>query len=251
MEKKENAIAKVEESNGLFTKYQRDAKLLLMSSFLPDHFSKEPDQFRRIANVCVALEMAARFKKFSPLTVLQQIYFIGGAPAWKSSFIMTLLKSQGLKVTFEEEGDWTKPETNPKTRAKAKDADGFIYYSTWIDLDLVKKEGWDKKTGSKWLSMPAQMARYRSSTFLARAYWPELLCGYYTTDEQADIQNINAPEKTYAIEAEFEAPEPVKKDTTPECIKECNNYNYADGPSQTQFAAARQKLFGSLDDNDA
>jgi len=237
---KETAIAKFETANlpaapvdvsgTLYAKFQRDGKLLIASAFLPEHFNNPKDSpARRLANVCVAMELASHFKDFGPLQVIQQIYFVGGQPSWKSSFVISLLKSQGLKVTHEEEGDWEKPDENTRTRCVAIDKQGMKYASTWITPKLVVKEGWDKKPGSKWLSMPAQMARYRSAAFLARAYWPELLMGYYTTDERADFINGEPPEECY----EVEAPQPAY--TPPASVQKTMDYDYSNGPTPEQW----------------
>lgn len=194
-----------EAGNSLFTRFQRDSRLLMASAFLPEQFNnpKEPAA-RRMANICVAMELSSHYPTFPALAVMQQIYFVGGAPAWKSSFVLSLLKSKGLKLKYEEEGDWEKPTEETRTRCVAIDEDGEKYCGTWITPKLVSKEGWDRRNGSKWLSMPAQMARYRSATYLARAYWPELLMGYYTTDERADFTDGKAPEDDFPVVDETE-----------------------------------------------
>lgn len=227
-------------AGGMFTKYQREAKLLLQSSFLPERFSdpKVPEP-RRIADVCVGMELASQFTKFNPLQVMQQIYFVGGQPAWKSSFVVTLLKSEGVKVTFEEIGSFAEDRAKAKTRAIGTDKSGMRYYSTWITWEVVHGNGWDNKAGSKWLSMPDQMARYRAATFLARAYWPELLMGYYTTDERADFTNGEPPEECYFAD-EPQKPEPAYN--PPESIKKCQDYKYEDGPTAEQWQAAKDTL---------
>lgn len=205
-ESSELALAQPAEADtALYTKFQRDGRLLMASAFLPEHFnSPKETKERRLANICVAMELASHFPTFPQISVLQQVYFVGGQPAWKSSFVMSLLKSQGLKVQYEEEGDWEAPDEKTRTRCIAADKDGIRYASIWITPTLVRKEGWDKRTGSKWLSMPAQMARYRSATYLARAYWPELLMGYYTTDERADFTDGKAPEDDFPVVDETE-----------------------------------------------
>ncbi|MCQ2211364.1 MAG: recombinase RecT [Paludibacteraceae bacterium] len=177
---------KESEDSTVYVKYQRDAKLIIQSDFLPNQFRNGPPE-KVIANVCILCSMAEQFK-LTPIQLAEQMYLVKGRPAWRSSFVLSLLKTQGLKVTFEEIGDW---DTDPdaKTRCIATDKNGEQYMSTWITKKLVQDEGWMKSSDSKWLTMPAQMARYRSATFLLRAYWPELLMGYYTTDEQEDINS--------------------------------------------------------------
>jgi hypothetical protein len=85
-----------------------------------------------------------------------------------------------------------------------------------ITLTMAKAEGWSTKNGSKWLTMPGQMLRYRAASFWSRAYASDLSLGFYTQDEVKDfaeptrnvtpISPIKPIEK--AIEKEI-VPEPV------------------------------------------
>ena len=52
---------------------------------------------------------------------------------------------------------------------------------------MVKAEGWDSKTGSKWKTMPEQMFKYRAAAFWQRAYAPEISMGLQTAEEAIDI----------------------------------------------------------------
>ena len=56
-----------------------------------------------------------------------------------------------------------------------------------VSWRMVKAEGWLNKDGSKWKTMPEQMFRYRSATFLARLYCPEVMMGIRTVEELEDI----------------------------------------------------------------
>jgi hypothetical protein len=52
---------------------------------------------------------------------------------------------------------------------------------------MVKAEGWDSKSGSKWKSIPSQMFCYRAAAFFGRLYCPERLLGMQTAEELQDI----------------------------------------------------------------
>jgi hypothetical protein len=56
-----------------------------------------------------------------------------------------------------------------------------------ITLEMARKEGWSTKNGSKWLTMPGQMLRYRAASFWSRAYASDLSLGFYTQDEVRDF----------------------------------------------------------------
>lgn len=56
-----------------------------------------------------------------------------------------------------------------------------------VSIDMAIKEGWFTKNGSKWQTMPELMLHYRSGTFFARLYAPELLMGIPSADEIQDM----------------------------------------------------------------
>ena len=53
-------------------------------------------------------------------------------------------------------------------------------------MEMADKEGWTKKSGSKWLTMPDQMLIYRAAAFWSRAYAPEISMGFHTKEEAED-----------------------------------------------------------------
>jgi hypothetical protein len=56
---------------------------------------------------------------------------------------------------------------------------------------MAKAEGWTKKNGSKWLTMPEQMFMYRAGAFWSRVYAPELSLGMSTAEEIIDTVGID------------------------------------------------------------
>jgi hypothetical protein len=92
-----------------------------------------------------------------------------------------------------------------------------------ITLEMAKKEGWSTKSGSKWLTMPGQMLRYRAASFWSRAYASDMSLGMYTQDEVRDFAEpprnvtpakvnpfIEEPAETQEIEAEVVQPVEVE-----------------------------------------
>ena len=57
-------------------------------------------------------------------------------------------------------------------------------------MDTARKEGWIKN--SKYKTMPEQMLRYRSATWLIRTHCPEVLLGMQSSEEIQDVQ-VNVP----------------------------------------------------------
>jgi hypothetical protein len=55
---------------------------------------------------------------------------------------------------------------------------------------MAEGEGWTKKAGSKWLTMPDLMFTYRAGAFFARVYAPDITLGMMTSEEAADIAPI-------------------------------------------------------------
>ena len=75
---------------------------------------------------------------------------------------------------------------------------------------MVEAEGWASKNGSKWMTMPAQMFRYRAAAFFIRSVAPEISFGFHTQEEiqdgveivDADSVVINEAETTVLAQAE-------------------------------------------------
>jgi len=55
-------------------------------------------------------------------------------------------------------------------------------------MEMARKEGWVSKSGSKWVTMPQLMLRYRAAAFFIRTTAPELTMGLHTDDEIIDIE---------------------------------------------------------------
>jgi len=159
---------------------QRVAKMLSSSDLAPPQFKGN------LANTLIALEIANRLGA-SPLSVMQNLHIIHGRPSWSAQFIIACLNSCGKfsPLRFEMTGK----DDALECRAVATDlSTGERIEGPAASIQMAKKEGWHSKAGSKWVTMPELMLRYRSATFFGRLYAPEILMGMSTSDELQDIQ---------------------------------------------------------------
>lgn len=179
-----NEIQLVPESEQAWALIQRKAKALTSASLVPEIY-RGPNG---LANAIVALEMAERLGA-SPLLVMQNLHVIQGRPSWSASFLIATVNQCGrfTPLRFETRGDDPRAD-DYRVRAYAEDkASGERCVGEWIDWPMVRGEGWNKKAGSKWLTMPGQMFRYRAASFWTRVFAPEVSMGIYTADEIEDM----------------------------------------------------------------
>lgn len=164
-----------------FAAAQRMAKALASSSLVPQLYRDN------IANCIIAMELASRIR-VSVLAAMQNLDVIQGKPSWSSKFLIATVNASGrfTPLRFEWDG---KPGTDAwACRAVAKDrASGERCEGPWITWTMATKEGWTKKNGSKWLTMPELMFCYRSAAFWSRIYCPEISLGFHTSEELQDI----------------------------------------------------------------
>lgn len=164
-----------------FTLRQREAKALAASDLIPGNF--QGTSSTAIANVMVAMEMATRMNA-SVLMVMQNLHVIHGRPGWSAQFLIATFNASGrftaIKYRFNDDRTACKAVTTEKET-------GEVLEGTEITMAMADAEGWSKKAGSKWKTMPEQMLCYRAAAFLIRAVAPEIGLGLYTADELKDI----------------------------------------------------------------
>ena len=205
-----------------FGHMQRVAKILAMSPLFPEHLRKG-SQENAIANGVLVLNMAARLNE-DPLTVAQNIYFVGGKPGWGASYMISKANQHGV---FRNPIDWDikgKGEDLAVTAFGELKATGKRVQVT-CDMKMAKAEGWTKN--AKYQSMPEQMLRYRSATFLIRLYCPEVMVGVPAAIENElsmkDVTPDYEPASYIEAEAEEESnpePEQSKPDQKSAAAKE-------------------------------
>lgn len=180
---KRNMVASLE--NGIYSSsdtfqlaYQM-AKGLSQSTLVPQQFQNNP------ANCLIALEQSNRLN-ISPMAVMQNLYIVQGKPSFSSSFIIGLINASG-KYDMELQFDEEEKDGKPYACTCWTELNGRKVTGIKITMDMAEKEGWLKKNGSKWQTMPQVMLRYRAASFFARMNCPELSIGLYSKEELDDF----------------------------------------------------------------
>jgi hypothetical protein len=200
---------------------QRIAKALASSTLIPQQFQGQAGY----ANCLVALNISRRMG-MDPLMVMQNLHIIHGRPSWSSQFIIGLVNGCGrfspLRYDITGKGDTlacTAVATELKTGEELRGPE--------VTMAMAKREGWTTKSGSKWLTMPDLMIRYRSAAFWGRLYIPELLVGIQTQEEVLDIEPVvisdpapatSVQELNEKITKQNPAAQPVKQEEVQEVV---------------------------------
>ena len=167
-----------------FELQQRMGQMLTASTIVPETYRGN------LGNCVIAIDMAQRMN-MNPIMVMQNLYIVHGNPAWSARFMVACVNQCGRFTPLEYEVVGENPADKTfKCRALAYDRNDVKkerpLYGTWITWEMVDGEGWSKKSGSKWLTMPEQMFRYRAASYWAKVYAPEISMGFPTRDELAD-----------------------------------------------------------------
>lgn len=205
-----------------FDQIQRVAKALSASTLVPVQYRAfaEVKEYGKVVghnpnpaglpNCIVALNMAQRMGA-DPLMVMQNLYVIEGRPSWSSQFIIASINSCGrfspLRFDISEPGkaeeitysatfwkDGKKVTEQRKAKIKHQTCRAWVIEKEsgdrldgpLVSIQMAIEEGWLTKNGSKWLTMPEIMLRYRAASLLGRLYAPELLMGLQTREEVED-----------------------------------------------------------------
>jgi hypothetical protein len=164
-----------------FDMLQRQAKMFSASTLVPKDFQGN------IANCAIAINIAKRLGT-DPFMTIQNVDVIHGRPSFRATFLIAMVNSSGRfePLQFKMEGAEGSPDRSCIAWAKSKD-DGSVLEGPKITLAMAKAEGWSTKSGSKWITMPELMLRYRSAAFFARLYAPDITLGMMTADEAHDV----------------------------------------------------------------
>lgn len=156
------------------------------SGMVPRDYINKPD------NCFVACELAARMN-VSPTLVMQNLYIVQGARRGRDKPALRLSTAAGSLTMICNLPLSEIPGTLTHGCFAHTHKDGREIRSTTITMKMAADEGWSKKAGSKWLTMPEQMMMYRSAAFFARVYCPNVLMGFGTADEAEDIAPAEKP----------------------------------------------------------
>lgn len=184
-----------------FEQMQRVGKMLALSPLFPAHLrtGSEPE---RIANGVLVMNMAVRLRE-DPLTVAQNIYFVGGRPGWNTTYMIAKANMHGV---FKDPIDWevTGKGDNLSATAFAVLAGTGKRVQMTADMEMAKAEGWTKN--AKYKSIPETMLRYRSAAALIRMYCPEVMigipAGIEVETEMRDVTPSRAQEVSRSVVAD-------------------------------------------------
>jgi len=174
-------------STEAFETAQRMATALNASTMVPPQYQGRDN----IGNALIALEVAQR-SGASVFAVMQNLHVIHGRPSWSSKYLIATVNQSGRfsePLSYEFKG--TEGQDDWGCRAKTKTKSGTEVVGPWITIGIAKKEGWYGKNGSKWQTMPELMLRYRAASMFCNTVCPELALGMQTTEEVADIIDVD------------------------------------------------------------
>jgi len=163
-----------------FELMQRQAKMFSVSTMVPKEFQGN------ISNCFIAIDMANRTGA-SVMMVMQNLYIVHGRPGWSSQFLIATINASGRFSSMRFRFVGEKGKASYGCFAVATElATGEVLEGSTITMAMAEKEGWSTKNGSKWLTMPEQMLRYRAASFFVRVFCPELSMGLHSADEIED-----------------------------------------------------------------
>lgn len=211
-----------------FELLQRVAKAFASSTLVPVQYQGN------LANCMIALNIARRLKA-DELMVMQNLYIVHGNPGWSAKFLIACVNTCGRFTAMRYEWKGEPGADNFGCRAWAIEREtNERLNGVWIDWKMVKAEGWNSKSGSKWKTMPDQMFVYRAAAFWQRAYAPEISMGLNTAEELADVVNVNA-DGTYTVTTEALRADMARADVDMQTgeINQGNVLPKDDAPAQT------------------
>ena len=181
----------------------RMAEILAASSFVPEGSRNRPDDsFKNNPGNClIALDLAGRLG-LAPTAVFPHLYVINGRPAMSAQFIIALVNRSGRfsRIRWEEGIDgevqfevYGKLRTVPNYYAEAMFTElssGAEFRSTRVSVETARRSGWLTKNESKWQTLPQEMCRWRSASWLCKSYAPELIFGLDFADDVRDYDSV-------------------------------------------------------------
>lgn len=166
------------------------AKSLSLSTIIPESYRG------KVGDCLIAMDMGNRMG-ISPIMVMQSSQVVKGNFTWKGSACKAFVDGCGkfANSEFIEVGERGSNSWGYYLQAVNKRTGKTVKGAT-ITMQMAIDEGWANKTGSKWRTMPEQMLKYRAAAFFARSECPEVLMGFYTSDEIIDAKGADEETKT-------------------------------------------------------
>jgi hypothetical protein len=172
-----------------FDLLQRLAKMFANSELTPEAYRG------KVADCAIAIN-AAKNAGLDPLFFLQHSFPHKGKIGLDSQVAISLIRKRFKKVAFRYSGEG---ESRACT-CIVSDPDGNEFEET-VSLQMAHNMGWtrDKERGFNfWKAIPDRMLAYRSASFLARLYCPDLLSGAQFEDEILDVDGVQVVRQSKA-----------------------------------------------------
>lgn len=154
----------------------RVAKCFALSTLTPDTLRNKPEDCFILCQLAMRLDV-------DPFMLMQNTYVVHGRPGMEAKLQIGLLNASGrirgnISYTLGGDGD-----EYGCTASVVDSVTGEKVHGPKVTKRMVKAEGWEKKQGSKWLTMPEVMFRYRAAAMLIRSHYPEVTLGLLTREE--------------------------------------------------------------------
>jgi hypothetical protein len=189
---------------------QRVARLYSESKLVPAHLQG------KLADCFIALQMADAMDE-DPLMVMQNIFIINAKAGWSAQYMIARANRSG---NFRGPLRW-------RTEGVADDLavtcyadlahvdEGDTRVEVTVSMAMAKADGWTRN--EKYKSIPEQMLRWRSATWLIRLYCPEVMMGLPAAEEVEDtwgdhLTDVTPPRPELAdFQTESEAPRTTRR----------------------------------------
>lgn len=208
-----------------FEQLWRVASAFSRADIVPDHYKRKPE------NCMISIAMAYRMD-VDPLMMLQSSYIVHGKPGIEAKLAIALINKSRIfstPLSFKIEGQGkTRSCTAMATHARS----GQVFEET-VSMQMAEAEGWTAKKGSKWITLPDLMLKYRAAMFFGRLYCPEVLMGMSSVDELEDstviditgkVERAEPAEEPEIIEPDFPENEETKTAQKPETRQKQPNF---------------------------
>jgi hypothetical protein len=232
----ETAVA-VKQNNAMFFDpnafefAQRVANVFAKSDMVPAHFKGN------VGNCMIAMDFAQRINA-DVFMVMQNMYVIKGRPGIEGKMVIGLVNNSGRFEPLEFEQD------DDGCTAVAKDIkSGKVLRGPTVSWTMVKAEGWLSKGGSKWKTMPDLMFKYRSATYFARVYCPEVLLGMQTREEIEDVINVTPVSSLDSIKEQIRVPDLMEVVDVEEVVPPEQEESVEDIPAQEESTETAEQIY--------
>jgi hypothetical protein len=221
----------------------RIGHLYAQSSMIPDHYRGKD------ADCAIGAELAMRLG-ISPMMFFQNTFVVHGKPGMSASLQIALANDRKVfrgPIRYELTGDGMARQCT----AYALDRETGARCEQIVTMAMAKAEGWLSKNGSKWLTIPDLMLRYRAAAWLIRTHCPEVVMGMLSHEELEDIDGPQAATKPSGALTELvsslpddgngeEQEQPTDKEEAIPVDDECSQRQPDEDPVQAEQQQAEQ-----------